>query len=490
MNRHASARRRRIRLTLVYILMVCAIFGLVTALVFFMLGYRFNQSNGMFTQGGLVQFGSNPSGASVRIDNKLLGSQTATQQTIASGSHTFAISKAGYQTWQKTLSVMPGSVLWLNYDRLVPNKLTPSSVASYQTVTSALASPNDSHMAIVTKADEPKITLVNISGDTTKSITITIPSEDLTMPANPAANQSFTITNWSGNSRYFLVEHSYDTNQVEWLRIDSQGQNVVQNITTKFALAFSDLEFRPSDSSQLYSLTPGGDLRLIDLGAGTISAPLESGVAEFTVTDDGMLTYTSQYDAKTRVRTVGYISDGASNGQILRSYTDDGTSPLHIATGVYYGTRYAAISYGKTLDLLQADLPNSGNTDGTSKLQLIGSFNLPTGSTRYLTMRTNGRFVIAQDGANVSVYDIELGSFTTMKFGALVPLRWLDGYIAWSDAGNILQIIDFDGTNQHIIMPVVSGLDATLSSNGKYFYGFTHGKNGHVDLSRVQMIIR
>lgn len=488
MNRSKSARRRRIRLTLTYILMICVIFGLVTALVFFMLGYRFNQANGKFAQGALVQFGSNPSGAQVNIDGKNIGNTTSTQQTVTSGQHTFTISKQGYQTWQKTLGVAAGSVVWLNYDRLVPNTLTPKSVEDYQTVSSALASPDDTMVAVVQHAANPVVSLVNISGNNVKSNDITLPADSVTAPTT-AGNESFKVVDWSNNSRYFLVEHTYNGNQTEWLRVDAKGSHAIQNITTTFALAFSNLEFRQSDPSQLYGLTAGGDLRLVDLGAGTISAPLESNVAEFSMAEDGMLTYASHYDAKTRLRTVGYISDGASRGQVLRSYTDDGTAPLHIATGVYYDTRYVAISYGKTLDLLQANLPNSSDTEGSSKLQLIGSFKLPTAATSNLTMRTNGRFVIAQAGAQVSVYDIELGRFTTMKFGDNTPLQWLDGYIAYSDAGGQLQMSDFDGTNMHTIMPVVAGLDATLSPNGKYFYGFTKAKDGHVDLSRVQLIL-
>lgn len=490
MHRRKSRRTRQIQLALTYIVMVGLIAVIVTLLAFFVNGYRFNSADGKFVQGGLVQLDSMPNGAAITIDGKAFSNNTSAHTTLFSGLHSFTIDKAGYDTWKDTVKVAPGSVVWLTYPRLVPTTLTPDVVEKYAAVTSAQSSSNGKYMAFDTPAAKTPLAIVDISGDTVEPTNIAIDAKSLSAPAD-SKNSHFDVVEWSGNNHYLLVKHTYAKNKVEWLRIDTTGSHDVRNITSELGLNFSHVQFRTGSSSQFYGLTSNGDLRRFDLSSDTISAPLATNVQSYTINDDKTLTYVSTYDAKTRVRTVGYVSDGASHGQTLRSYTDNGKLPLHVATDTYYGTRYFAISYGTRLDIVEANVPNSDDTNGTSKLQLFRSFTLPFKDAAHLTFRTSGRFVVVSDKNSASVYDFGLDNFTTMNLGnGSEPLQWLDGYIAWSTVGGELTIADFDGANTHDIMPAVDGLDATLSPNGKYLYAFTKSKSGDVLLARVQLILQ
>lgn len=490
MNRRKSRRARQIQLALTYIVMVGMIVVIVTLLAFFVNGYRYNSTNGKFVQGGLVQLDSTPSGAAVTIDNKPFGSNTSAHTTLFSGLHTFTIEKQGYDTWKNTVRVAPGSVVWLTYPRLIPTTLSPKVVQKYATVTSAESSSDGKYMAFDTPGTKARLALVDISGDNVVTTSLSVADNKLAVPADAKGTQ-FTIIGWSGDNHYLLVQHTYDKNKTEWLRIDTTGSHDVRNITSELGLDFAKVQFRPNSSSAFYGLTNNGDLRRFDLSSDTISAPLATNVENYTINDDKTLTYVSTYDKQSRIRSVGYISDGASHGQILRSYTDDGKKPLHIATDTYYGTRYFAISYGSRLEIIEANVPNSDDTNGTSKLQLFRSFTLPFNDAEHLAFRTSGRFIVASDRGSASVYDMGLDNFTTMNLGNTSrPLQWLDGYIAWSTVGGELTIADFDGANRHDIMPAINGLDATLSPNGKYLYAFTKMKSGEVALSRVQLLLQ
>src|SRR5688572_14698485 len=120
MYRQPSRRKQLTRRVTVYTVMAVAIGLLVTILLFIVLGYQLNRSEGRFEQGGLVQFDSIPGGAAVSIDGTLLGTRTATKSTLSAGNHRFVMTREGYRTWQKTVTLAPGAVLWLNYARLVP----------------------------------------------------------------------------------------------------------------------------------------------------------------------------------------------------------------------------------------------------------------------------------------------------------------------------------------------------------------------------------
>ena len=499
MKRKSSPRLRAIRLAITYFVMIVAIVVIVTVLVFVLLGYQLS-GDGRLTQGGLVQFGSNPGSATVYIDGVKFGSTTPTQTTLLSGSHSFQYQKQGYRPWQKTLSLMPGSVLWVNYARLVPTTLTPKTVANFDTVASALASPNNGIMAIVPDASQPKVVLGNITGDQVKTVDVTLPEGSFTAPTQPG-DQTFSIASWSADSHYLLLKHTYNGNSVEWLRLDATSPattTAIQNITTELAVPLNTLVFRPSNSSQLYALSDSADLRLIDLSNQTISAPLATDVANYYVApDDGMVTYVTNTDAKTNSRSVGYISDGSTKSQVLRTYTDDGNVTLHAVSGVYYNQRYIAISHGDQLVVMSADLPDSGSADTSSlSLQVIKTETLPFATVDTLSDITRGRFVVASNSTTYTTYDLELGRYTTATFSgsldvraAARPFGWLDNYVLYSVTGGELQLAEFDGGNHQSIVQAIPGLDETLSPNGKYLYEFMTTTDGKVALTRVQMIL-
>jgi len=68
-------------------------------------------------------------------------------------------------------------------------------------------------------------------------------------------------------------------------------------------------------------------------------------------------------------------------------------------------------------------------------------------------------------------------------------LRWIDGFTLYSNSTGTIRIYEFDGTNQHDIMPSIPGQAATLSQNGKYMYTVSKDKKGATYLSRVTMVL-
>lgn len=488
MYRQPSKRQVILQRIAVYGAMTIAVVALVTVLIFIMLGYQFNRSDGRIEQGGLVQFESKPTGANVTIDGMTFGSQTNTKATLAAGGHFIKMERSGYKTWQKAVNVNPGSILWLNYARLVPANLKPSHVAELSEITSSAASEDDKWMAMKESAVSTTIKLADLSQEKISLQAIDLPSASYTHAA-AGKTQSFTIEAWDPGSRYLLVRHVYDDTKTEWLVVDTRDVKNTKNITALLGITAKKLLFSNNNSQVLYALTDANEIRRIDLGQTTLSGPLVSNVADFSLYEASVVAYVTYLDSATKTRTVGYLQDGATKPRVIRSYTDDGAIPLHLRVDKYFDDMYAAISYGNTVDILVGNLPK----DDEATLMKLQSTMALTGNTQFLSTRTNGRFVVAQSGTTFTVYDLELKKMiatqTTGQTEVVREFKWLDSYMPWSDRDGRLRLYEFDGANQHDVMDVVVGQSVALSPNSKYIYGFSKQPDGKAYLTRVQMIL-
>jgi protease II len=345
-------------------------------------------------------------------------------------------------------------------------------------------------MAVKEDAAAPTIQLADLRNDEVKVTKIEIPAASYTAPAADKS-QTFSLEKWNGSSRYLLVKHVYDDSKVEWLVVDTDNVAQTKNITTLLGVDASTITFSPNNSNQVYALVDN-NVRKIDLNAVTLSGPLVSNVVEFSIYDNDTVLYVTKPDATTAMRSVGYFDEGASKARTLRSYNDDGSLPLHIAAGKYFDDHYIAISYGHMVEVMKGSLSRS-DAATASAFTSLATMALSS-DVQYLSILTNGRFVIAQEAGSYTVHDIELNKTTTTALQGDAPatpseLRWLDPYTVWSDRSGKIRTYEFDGANQHDIMPVLAGYSATYSPNGKYLYGMTQSADGNYHLSRVLMIL-
>ena len=230
----------------------------------------------------------------------------------------------------------------------------------------------------------------------------------------------------------------------------------------------------------------GTDVRRIDLGSATMSRPLASNVAEFSIYEDSTIVFTTLLNPETKKRSVGYYDAGSDKTRIVRSYTDDGTASLHFAVGEYFNENYFAISYGEKVDILKGDFSNPSAAKRVSGMSVAGG-------VQYFAISTDGRFVVAQQADKYTVNDLELKKVTTTQLKGSTPvteeLKWLDTYTVWSDRDGMVRLYEFDGGNQHNIMPVVPGFNVTLNQNAKYMYGINKSEDGTFHLQRVRLVL-
>lgn len=488
MYKRPSKRAETVRLVLLYTFMTTIILVLVTVLVLVVANYRFNKATGTLEQSSLLQLASTPSNAEVSVDGVSIGQRTSTKYSIDPGEHMIEIKKDQYIPWSKRISVASGSLVWLNYIRLVPHDRPVQTINTYQTLTGSLASPDQKNIMLHFEKQSPDLRLVDISGKDPKGQTLTLP-ESLYLDASlsdqekQAArfNQSFELERWDDSGRYLLVKYTRES-QVSYLVVDTQDITKSANISREFSIALSNVRFLGRSGNTLYVISENR-LRKLDISGGTISRSLVDGIESFELYEDGDIAYTTTRDGRNR-QSVGVYRDGDASANILQ--TTDQSSSLLISLTSYYDTRYAVIAEGKELSLYK------GHYDkGMSGLEKVMSQTMPETIT-HVDFNQPGSYVLAQAGKTIMSYSIDYDTRTDWQLEG-VPYESLQ----WADSMHVLYVKDgqlvireVDGANASPLMTSDGNYihAATLSKNGTYMYGISYESNRY-QLQRIRMIL-
>lgn len=470
---HIDLSSKRARLALrffTYGVMTLATILLTVMAVFYAMGYRFDQNDLTFEQGGLLQLRSLPPSAQVVVDGKTQNFTTPGRINLRAGTHVVQMQMAGYRVWQKTVSLAPGQLLWLDYTRLFPENITTSGVATLDSLAAALAAPDHKWMAILPAANKPTIKLADLNDPTKPVLTdISIPEAQLTKKDGQFG--TLTLKEWDLGSRYLLVEHE-NKDVREFLRIDREHPASAVNMSRVFSMPITDAHFAGSNANLLFVRT-GDVVRSIDIGSNSASAALILGVEQFTVYGNDTIAFVASRDTSgTKQRVVGIYTKGKET--IARTYNAETT--VLIAYAEYTHHAYLAITTGDKVAKILRD-PTATTKDNAE----VGELTLDT-PISWLTFSGNGRMLAAGNGNNVASYDLELDKLAAwMVSGPAItgPLHWLDDYYLWSDAGGSLRTFEFDSNNDRDITTVASGMAASLSHDGAYVYSFAKTANGY-----------
>jgi hypothetical protein len=490
MYRRPSKKQLLLQRVIVSTITVLAVLIIATGTILFILGYRLDSDKGRLEQGALIQFDSVPAAADIAIDSEPTGARTSAKRSVIAGAHSFVVSKDGYESWAKSLTLKAGTLTWLDYIRLVPKDLTPETVASYTSVVGEKASPDLKTLIVQEKSGTPAFQLVDLTAQNIKTSELSLPTSLYSDASNDKVKHTFILDHWDNGGRFVLLKHRYD-NKVEWIVMDTQNIGESVNLTRLLSISVTSLRFAGTSGNLLYGLLSDGTVRKLDLSAGTISRALMSNVKTFDVFETNLLTYTGTDPEKSSRQVAGVYRDGDDAPHILRR-VDSLNTPLKIDATRYYNDNYIAISEGLKVTILQGNYPTSSSEDITS-MQVHGEFSASANVER-LTFSEDGDYLVAQFGLNFIGYEVEHQRMTNASVPAtgdnsLSPtLHWLDGAYLWLDYGGSLVIREFDGTNSHTINTVVEGFDATLSPNGRFLYSISKTGDMH-HLQRVKMIL-
>lgn len=471
--------------------MAIAVVAGVAVLTAMTLGYGFSKKDGRIEQGGLLQMSSTPTGATVTVNGTLFGTQTPTKLVSQPGNYAVTMQKQGYQTWQKTVPIQAGNITWVAYPRLIPQKLEAKHTLAYPATTaSALASASAKRYAVLAAADKPIVSVAMLDSDKPTAQDYTLPAEMYTTPTAEAPGSRFEIESWTGDEKKLLLKHTYGAdNKVEWimLNIDTPAESINLNRSLGIGGSMTIPEFTRGDGMELYAIVDGS-VRILDLNDQTLSHPLVDHVVDYRLYGDEFVLYVKE--PVDGLQEVGYVRKDYKQPRAVKKVAA-GALSAQFDVAKYYDKYYFLVSHGHEAELLSsANLPD----DTTSKLTLKHARTLTLNNDVIdANLTDNGQFATIQDGSSFSTFNLEIMKLTTSKLvhgSSPVPqkLKYLDGYLLWGSNDGKLRTYEFDGENQHDIMPVLPALGATLSPSGKYLYGFAQVDDKTIALTRVQLL--
>lgn len=393
----AKAKRRRLlRRTITYSVMVLCVITLSTVLILLMLGYRFNPYKGTIQQGGLVHFITQPTGARVSVNDIQLANKTNSKITLNPGNYLVKMEREGYRLWQKNASVQAGTVLRLESARLIPTNLETETVLTMKKLGSTAARNKLGTFALLKDKTSAALTLVDIDNDTPVEKPLAIPSGTY----HTGKTHEFVLEAWL-NDRYLLVRHTYDK-QLEWIVVDSKDAAKSRQITASGKVRPLEVVADPRSSDQVLVRGSNGTLWVEKLagGAERTVLPLEQ-IRSFAV-DESTVFYTAKKGAKL---STGYLTFGADKPLEIASYS--AKQPVQITSDKYFGVRHIVTTVGKEATIERVDeMPSSDNENGRLRTSPVRSLALPSTPSK-VAFKKQGQFVVFTQPGSLTTYNIQ-----------------------------------------------------------------------------------
>ena len=484
MNQAVKRRRQAVKRAIVYTMMTMAVLGGTALLVFLTLGYRFNRDSGTFSQGGLVQFISKPSGASVTVGRASLANKTRSKITLNPGSYLVKMNLNGYQEWQKNVEVKAGSVLWLNSALLVPTNPKTTVLATLDNTSSTSFRLDGKYLALMESSKKPTLRILTTSdGKLSEDETVTLPSALYTS----GKKHRFTLGKWDADSDLLLVRHIVDKTS-EWVAVSASDSTKSVLIKPQGKAMPSEVLFDPRGNDRVIIRYDNGVVRLMNLTSGEVSDPVITNAASIALGSNWTVAYTTL--ASEGTRSVGYLTLGNAKPREIAAYSDD--KPLSVAIGDYYGATYLAVTHGKTAVVSKVRSWPASDSSGPLSTEIAYTTALAKDGI-FTSFRGSGRFATFQHSTVQTVYDLELEReyavpIVNAKKTLTDKLDWLDTFHFWDDASGYFRQYEFDGTNQAPIVKVTPGFDAAYDDSQRYLYTIGSSKDGY-QLQSTQMFV-
>lgn len=450
------------RLYIGYVLVAVAIGLGALILLFASFGYGVDRSGEVF-QNGLVFLSSTPDGAQVKITNQNKSySQavvTSDRLELKADTYNFQFLKQGYKPWEHQFAIRGGSIERLVYPFLVPEKLTTTVDEQYTAAPGLVTQTPDRNTILVQQPGSLTNFQVFDSNDLAKAPSTFAVAGDL-LPAN-APYKSYQLVEWSGDNRNALVRYDSDSGPI-FLIIDRQDPTQSRNLNEYFGLSPTKLTLRDKDSERFYLTLPDGRLLSADIASKALTE-IATGVIDFKSHGTQDILYVTTAGAKADKALAVVRSDGKAYSIRELPLTDKYVLDLAQYSNKWYivvGASNASEAYIYRDPVLALRRVNNVTTTiRTVRLQ----------DPQRVGFSANSRFIAVQNGSNFVVYDAEKDQqykyTVNPNFDDPSAVRWMDGHRLMGSTGGKVLIIDFDGTNQQTLSPIVSGTQPMFNKN-------------------------
>ena len=440
-------RRHMIQLMVGYVLIGSAI--LIATVILLELAYGYGLKNGQVIQNGLVFVSSQPNPAVISFNGKVIKARTNTRQLLQSGTYTMRLSLTGYQDWQQTIDVEGGSVAHYDYPFLFPNKLVTTTIKTYSASPSLTTGSPDLRWLLVTQpSNAAAFDMYDLKNPKLAPTVLTVPADVI----STGTTQSWSSPVWADDNRHVLVKHSYD-GSYEYVLIDRQDPTQSVNLTKTLNAGASIITLLNDKYNQYYVYDASTQVLTTATLANPTETPYLQNVLAYQPYGSNSMLYATTDGAETGKVAIKLLQNGTTYD--LRSVSANTSYVLAIAQ--YSGDLYVGL--GASSEGRVYIYKNPVDQLGSSLGLLIPVQVLKLSAPTYLSFSPGSQYVAEENGTQFAVYDALMGKATQYKLGSS-PLDVPQAHASWMDgarldyvSGGKLTVFDFNGTNQHTLMP-------------------------------------
>lgn len=431
------------------------------------------QKDGNVTQNGLAFFSSQPNPANVIIDGKPTRYSTNTRVSLASGIYNVELSRAGYNSWERTIEIKGGGVHHFDHPFLIPTTLTTREVKAYSPAPGLTIQSSDRRWLMVQQPNSMLgFEVFDLKSPEKPPTTLTLPSTLVTKTTGP---QSWKYISWASDNENVLLEHIYD-GKSEFVLVNRTAPEESRNLNSLLGVQPSKLTFidKKFDKYYLYNQT-SRTLQTASISAPTPVTVLENVIAYKSygtdtilyATDKDLPTGTVAVRLKSGDKTYNIRTFAAGSNYLLdlTKYSGD----LYVVAGSSsLGKVYIYKDpIGQTNTIDQAQSPTKKSNPPVSVLRV--------NAANYISFSNSAQFIMAQNGNQYGVYDFEnerVYNYTTSQpmDSPAVNATWMDGSRLSYVSGGKTFIFDYDYTNPQFLSAASGNYLPAFSPDYKSVY--------------------
>lgn len=483
-----AKKRRSIRLMIGYVLTGILIITATTILVFQAYGFDVDRKTGDVIQNGLLFADSAPDKATIYLNGAVQPDLTNTRLKLAEGKYELVIKKDGYRDWKRSFELYGGDIERFTYPLLIPNDLEQQEVLNIGPAAGLATGSPDRRWLIIgkgtsyTEFTEYDLSSIDKATERPKERAISF-SAGLFNPTEGA--HALELVEWSTDNKHVLVKHNFSGGN-EFVVLNRDAPETSININQLLGQNPSTVTLRDKKFDQWYLYTKeGGVLQSADSKKSI--TPILTGVGTYKSHDTETLLYSQPVLGQPTQRI--YLRQGKDT-YLLREIAS-GPAQLDIAR--YDGAWYALVgSDGDKKTYIYKDPVKVLDKNDGRKPAPIAVLRA-NGPLSWVSFSNNTRFMLAQSGQHIEVYDAEAKETFRYdigdKFDPDTKVTWMDGHRLTARSNKQVIIFDFDSSNFQKLVPASGGLTTFFDRDYTVLYTLNQSAatNGTLGLIRTDL---
>lgn len=457
----------RVRLWIGYGLVSIAVILASLILVYLSAGFRITRE-GQVIQNGLVFVSSQPSDAAIFTNGEPSGRSTGARLSLPAGQYTFELKREGYRDWRRGITVEGGSVQRFDYPLLFPVDLRTTSLKDYEQAARIVTQSPDRRWLLVHGSGD-SFDLFDLGSSEPAARPLSVPDEILS--ANTTTTD-WQEVDWADDNRRMVLQRFFEDSGgqrgSEYILLDREEPNRSRNLTVLLGFNPDEFQLRDHKHDKFWAFDEGNHTLFTASIDDPTPRPFVRDVLAFAADGTDTVLYATNRGAS-EGKTAVNLRQGEDD-YTLREMPRGDTYLLGLAR--YRGAWLVAAGaqsesrvnvYKNPFDVLQA-----GRVAAPVQI-------LKTEQPEQVVFSPNARFVASSRDAHMAVFDAETDRGYAYEVerpeGAAVgEVAWMDGFRLTANIQNELAVFDFDGTNQHNLVPLKNNTAPVFNPNYTSMY--------------------